>query len=48
MKRIKALMYGVGVVARTVMVRLMIEKGVDVVGAISGGKTYRLYRYMQD
>ena len=35
MKRIKALMYGVGVVARTEMVRLMVEKGVDVVGAVS-------------
>jgi hypothetical protein len=35
MKRIKALMYGVGVVARTGMVRLMVEKGVDVVGAVS-------------
>jgi len=35
MKRIKALMYGVGVVAKTGMVKLMIEKGVDVVGAIS-------------
>ena len=35
MKRIKALMYGVGVVAKTEMVKLMVEKGVDVVGAIS-------------
>ncbi len=35
MERIKALMYGVGVVAKTEMVKLMVEKGVDVVGAIS-------------
>lgn len=35
MKRIKALMYGVGVVAKTEMVKLMVEKGVDVEGAIS-------------
>ena len=35
MKKIKALMYGVGVVAQTGMVRLMVEKGVDVVGAVS-------------
>lgn len=35
MKQIKAMMYGVGVVAQTGMVRLMIEKGVDVVGGVS-------------
>lgn len=35
MERIKALMYGVGVMARTYMVKLLVEKGVDIVGAVA-------------
>jgi len=35
MERIKALMYGVGAMAQTFMVKMMVEKGVDVVGAVA-------------
>ena len=35
MERVKALMYGVGAMAQTFMVKMMVEKGVDVVGAVA-------------
>jgi len=35
MERIKAIMYGVGTMAKLFMVKFMVEKGVDVVGAIA-------------
>jgi len=35
MERIKALMYGVGAMARTFMVKFMVEKGVQIVGAVA-------------
>jgi len=35
MHRIKALIYGVGAMARTYMVKFMVEKGVDIVGAVA-------------